>query len=457
MVSITLEGGTVITMDPARRVLRDASVVTESGRIVDLGSTMEVRSRQKIDDVINCSGKIIMPGMINAHTHMFQSLLRGLGDDMELVTWLRRLLFPACKKLTDEQVRVGAALGSLEMAKTGVTTVIDNHHVRTSEKAVDGVAGAVLRTGLRGFIARGMKTMTKREEKLGVPKEFVEFDLQEDIAITERLIQRWRDKGEGRVSICPGPTSIHASGPDMLREVARISQRYSVPVHIHIAESNSLVQTTIEDYGVREVEVLHETGVLGGRCQVVHGIWLSEEEIQLLNRAGAHHVHCPVSNMYVASGVAQVPKMLSVGVNIALGTDGPAANNSHDMFSVLKFAVLLQKVTTLNPTIITSSQVLEMATMGGARALGLQEELGSIEVGKKADLVVVNLKRINSYPVYNEVSSLVYCASESNVESVMVDGKLVMHERKMVNVDEDQVLSEAGEVGRELAPIFMTC
>jgi 5-methylthioadenosine/S-adenosylhomocysteine deaminase len=225
-------------------------------------------------------------------------------------------------------------------------------------------------------------------------------------------------------------------------------------MHIHIAESPSEVASSLEDYGMREVEFLDHIGVLDARTHVVHGIWLSKGEIDLMGRTGAHHIHCPVSNMILASGVADVPRLLKGGVNVALGTDGPASNNSHDMFEVLKLTALLQKVSTLIPTIITSSQVLELATLGGAKALDREKELGSIEVGKKADLVIVNMKKPQTFPVYRVTSSLVYTARESNVETVIVDGKIVMENRRMINIDEEAVLTEAGEVGKELAPHF---
>jgi len=454
MGNLALEGGTLLTLDSRRRIIEDGAIVVEADRIVDVGDRTTIRSRWKLDRVMDCRGRVVIPGLINAHTHMFQNLLRGLGDDMELIGWLKNMLYPAAALLTPDHIGVGARLGSIEMVKTGVTTVIDNHHIKTSENAVDHVAEACVKTGLRAFIARGMKQRTKRSQMWGVPDHVFEFELAEDVAITERLLKRWREKGNGLVEVTPGPTAIFSTGPDLLREAKRISKQYKVPMHIHIAESPSQVSSSLEDYGMREVEFLDHIGVLDARTHVVHGIWLSKAEIDLLGRVGAHHIHCPVSNMILASGVADLPRLLKSGVNVALGTDGPASNHSHDMFEVLKSTALLQKVSTLNPTAMSSNQVLELATLGGAKALDREKELGSIEVGKKADLVIVNLKRPHTYPVYRITSSLVYTARESNVETVIIDGKIVMEDRRMINIDEEEVLAEASEVARELAPHF---
>jgi 5-methylthioadenosine/S-adenosylhomocysteine deaminase len=318
MGSLALEGGTVVTMDGQRRIIDNGSVVVEADRIVDVGDKLEVRSRRKLDEVIDCTGKVVIPGLINAHTHMFQNMLRGLGDDMELIGWLKNMLYPAAAVLTPDHVRVGARLGSIEMVKTGVTTVLDNHHVKTSETAVDHVAEACVKTGLRAFIARGMKRRTKRSQMWRVPDHIFEFELEEDVAITERLLRRWREKGNGLVEVSPGPTSIFSTGPELLKEAKRISRQYKVPMHIHIAESPSEVASSLEDYGMREVEFLDHIGVLDSRTHIVHGIWLSKGEIDLMGRTGAHHIHCPVSNMILASGVADVPRLLKGGVNVAL-------------------------------------------------------------------------------------------------------------------------------------------
>lgn len=452
LVYLIISDAEIITLDKNRRVIHNGSVVVENDRIVDLGQAGEIKSKYGLGGkVIDARGKVVAPGLINCHTHMFQSLLRGPGDDMELIGWLKNMLWPASKNLTPEHVAAGAALGCLEMIKTGVTCVIDHHHLCTSETSVDNIVKIMERAGLRGFVARGLKARQKRADMWNVPQHVFEYSLDEEIRLTEKLIRKWNNSVDGRVKVAPGPNSIFSTGPDILKASKEFSEKYELPMHIHIAESPSEVQSTQEDYGMREVEYLSHLGALNKRTQIVHGIWLSNREIALMSGASANHIHCPVSNMYLASGVAHIPEMLTAKINVALGTDGPASNNSHNMFEVLKMAALLHKVSSLNPAIIKADQVFEMATLGGARAVGLENEIGSLEKGKKADIMILDMKRNNSYPVHRTVSSIVYCSSDSNVDSLIVDGKIIMENRKVLTLDEDAVLGKAAEAAEELS------
>ncbi|MEM3521627.1 MAG: amidohydrolase, partial [Candidatus Bathyarchaeia archaeon] len=427
MANIIIKNGIIITLDKNRRILRNGSVVIEGNKIVEVLKGNEFTSKHFSADIeIDAKGKIVMPGLINTHTHMFQDLLRGPGDDMELIGWLSKMLYPVAKELSVKDVQAGAYLGCIEMIKTGTTCVLDNHHINTSEEAIDSVIKAMKETGIRGIVARGIKEKTKRCEILKTPDYLFQFTPEEEIKLTEKLMKKWNKDPEGRVKVCPGPTAIFNCSPNLFLECKRLSDKYKVPIHTHIAESPEEVKSTLEDYGKREVEFLDDLSVLNERFHVVHGIWINEKEIKLMAIAKAHHIHCPVSNMYLASGVAPIQKLIKNGVNVALATDGPASNNNQDMFSVMKFTALLQKVSNLDPLSITAEQVLEMATINGAKALGLENEIGSIEPGKKADIIMIDLKKPHLAPIHKPISSIVYSAFGSDVETVIIDGKIIM-------------------------------
>ncbi|MEM2897513.1 MAG: amidohydrolase [Candidatus Bathyarchaeia archaeon] len=451
MANIIIKDGTIITLDKNRRILRNGCLVIEGNRIIEVLSGKELTSKYSSDIEIDAKGKVVLPGLINTHTHMFQDLLRGPGDDRELMTWLSEMLYPVAKELSVSDVLAGAYLGCVEMIKTGTTCVLDNHHVNTGEEAIESVIKAMKETGIRGMVARGIKERTKRCEIWKIPDYLFQFTPEEEVKITEKLMKKWNNDPGKMVKVCPGPTAIFNCGPKLFLELKRLSDEYGVPIHTHVAESPEEVKSTLEDYGKREIEFLDDVGVLNDRFHVVHGVWINEREIELMAISGAHHIHCPVSNMYLASGVAPIRKLIEKGVNVALATDGPASNNNQDMFGVMKATALLQKVSTLDPTSITCEQVLEMATINGAKALGLENEIGSIEVGKKADIIIVDLNKPHSAPVHRPVSSIVYSALGSDVETVIVDGKIIMENYEIKTVDEKKIMSDAEKAAKNLA------
>ncbi|MEM3061187.1 MAG: amidohydrolase, partial [Candidatus Bathyarchaeia archaeon] len=362
----------------------------------------------------------------------------------------KEVAYPITQAISSDDVYVAALLGCIEQIKTGTTYIIDNHYQNSSEKAIEKVAQAILETGVKGLIARGMRWKTPRAIKDKYPDFLFPYSLDEEVSITERLIRKWNTKANDKVKVCPAPLNTRLAGPEMFLETKRLSEKYDVPVHTHISETPVPLRICVEDYGKREIELLYDLGALNRLFHVVHGVWLNDEEIKLMAKANANLMHCPVSNMIIASGIAPVPKMLKEGVNVALATDGPASNNNQDMISVLKFTALLHKVSTLNPLITPCEQVLEMATLGGAKALGLESEVGSIEVGKKADIVLIDTKKPHIWPVHRPTSALVYCAYGSDVAYTIIDGK-VKYERGVVKtVDEGSVLERAKECAYQL-------
>jgi 5-methylthioadenosine/S-adenosylhomocysteine deaminase len=448
VADIIVKNSILITLDEQRRVIKDGGIATENDRILAVGPSREIVQSYRCEETIDAKGMIAIPGLINAHTHIYQDLLRGLGDDMPLLEWLSKVILPANAVLTPEDAYVGTLLGCVEMLKTGTTCVIDNHTANTGEESIGNVVSAIEKSGMRGMVARGMKEIVGGDRQGVLSDAF--FTPDEEISITRKLIERWNYKPGWKVKVCPAPIQTLSSGTEQFQRVKELSDKYNVPIHTHIAEVKEEVENTLKNHGLREVEYLHKIGVLGPRFHVVHGVWLNSAEIRLMAESGAHLIHCPVSNMIIASGAAPVQNMLGAGVNVALATDGPASNNNQDMVAVMKAASLLQKVTTLNPKAIPATKALELATLGGAKALDMQNEIGSLEPGKKADIVLVDLRKPHIMPVHNPVSALVYSAMGTDVHTVIVDGKIVVRQGRILTVNEREIMLKAQQIADNL-------
>lgn len=434
MADLIVKGGTVVTMDGARRIIRDGAIVISGDRIEFVGSREEAEGKYRAERTIDASGKFIFPGFINAHTHMFQVLLRNLAVDMVLLEWLRRVIHPALLAFEEEDVYVGALLGCLENIKSGVTCIVDNHYGRY----FDAVLRAMVEAGVRGCLPRGGYVVNAKEELLEDP----DYILRD----TERLIREWHGAAGGRIMVGVAPMHPCFATREFLLKAKELSDKYGVVYHTHTGESREDQELNRRFHGQSDVELLQELGILSPRYHAVHGVWVSQREIGYLAEAGAHVIHNPVSNMYMGSGVAPVPEMLAAGVNVALGTDGPASNNCQDIIQTMKFAACLHKVSKLDPAAITARQVLEMATINGAKALGLEDQIGSLEMGKKADITIVDMEKPHIAPVHDPIGSLVYCAHGSDVDTVIIDGRVVMEGGEVKTIDEEDILEKSYEV-----------
>lgn len=428
MADILIKGGYVVTMDPQRRVLNGGSVAVEGDRIT--GVAKEIREKAEV--VINARGKAVLPGLINAHTHLSMTLLRGVADDMSLMKWLETKIWPIEKNLKAEDCYAGALLGCLEMIKSGTTCFADMYF------HMEDVARAVEESGIRGVLSYGIV-------ELGDPKR-----RESELNKGEDLVKNWNGKAEGRILTMFGPHAPYTCSPECLTKVKELAKKYDVGIHTHLSETRDDVKQMVKKYGKRPVKHLDSIGFLGPEVLAAHCVWLTENEIKLLRERGVKPVHNPVSNMKLGSGVAPVPEMLAAGIPVALGTDGAASNNSLDMFKEMKFAALLNKAYRLDPVAVPAMSALEMATVNGATALGLGGELGSIEVGKKADLVLVDLEKPHLTPLHNLISHLVYSAVGSDVETTIVDGRILMLERRVLVLDEDKVLRLAQKSSDDL-------
>ena len=435
MSSILVENGSIVTVNDEQQVYSTGYVLIEDDLITAVGAGEAPAQLRKAALTIDASLMAVMPGMINAHTHLFQTFIRGLADDKPLLDWLKEAIWPVAQALTEEEAYTAAMVGFVENIRGGATSVIDHQYIHTDLGNDDGVCRAADEAGLRFLLARGWVDKDYHPAFMEQPEQI--------ISETARLREKWQLADHDRIRVEFGPLIPWGCSEDTMSRTHNISQKWGAGTHIHVAETKVEVDMNLKSRGNRHIEWLAEIDVLGPHMQLVHSIWLDDNEIDLIAQYGAIVVHCPVSNMYLASGVARIPEMLKKGITVALGSDGPGSNNSQDMLELLKVTALLHKVNTLDATILLPEDVLWMACRGGATAFGLPEKIGSLEVGKKADVVIVDLDTPMAVPVHRVPSALVYNAGARDVDTVIVDGRILMKNKEIMFLDEKTLLSEA--------------
>lgn len=400
---------------------KKSSVLIKDNKIAEISEDID----DCVDKVIDAKDKILMPGFVNTHTHLSMTLLRGLADDMELDTWLNDNIWPMEAHLNKEYCYAGALLGALEMIKSGTTTFSDMYFY------MDGVAQAVEESGIRGVLSYGMIDFGIEEKR--------ENEFKENIS----LIKNFNNTADGRITTMFGPHSCYTASVDLLERVRKEANKYDVGIHIHMNETLKEINDVGEAHdNKRPFELLDSIGFLGDDVVAAHCVWLDENEMKLIKDNGVSVSHNPCSNMKLASGSAPVGELLDKGINVALGTDGASSNNNLDMFDEMKFASLLSKVSTLNPSVLNANEVINMATINGAKALNL--DVGSIEVGKKADLILVDTNTPNMTPSSAIIASnLVYSANGSNVDTTICNGQVLMENKKVLTLNEEDILSKA--------------
>jgi 5-methylthioadenosine/S-adenosylhomocysteine deaminase len=411
-------------------------VAIRDGRIVGVGERPDAPARRTVD----ARGRFVYPGLINTHTHLFQTLLKGLGDDRVLVDWFRQMTGPSAVVLEEEDSYAAALAGAWEAIRSGTTCIVDFMYPHPRPYLSDAIIRGLVESGIRAVFGRGYIDTGVED---GVPPELVQ-PLDAILADCERVARRYDGHADGRIRVRFAPCMIWTVTDVSLREVRDLASRLGVGLMMHVAETTFELDNSVRRFGVKDLAFIDSLGLVDPDLLAVHCVNLDDEDVALLRARGASVSHNPTSNMYLSSGVAPVPSMLRAGIPVGLASDGPASNNTHNMVQSLKLAALLHKVVTRNPTIITGEDVLEMATIGGARALGLESEIGSIEVGKRADLFVADLEASPfAAPVHHPVSALVYSASGSEVETVIVDGRVVLDNGRLSTVDEDSIRAAA--------------
>ncbi|NJE10962.1 amidohydrolase family protein [Thermococcus sp. MAR1] len=424
-MSILIKNGHVIYGESFEVV--EADVLIEGNRIAKVAKDIN----EAADTVIDAKGMVVSPGFVNLHTHSPMGLFRGLADDLPLMDWLQNHIWPREAKLTREYTKVGAYLGALEMIKTGTTAFLDMYFF------MDAVAEAVLDSGLRGYLSYGMIDLGDPEKTGKEIKEALR---------TMEFIERLNSE---RVHFVFGPHAPYTCSIALLKEVRKLANEHGKLITIHVSETMAEIGQITERYGKSPVVLLDEIGFFGRDVIIAHGVWLDSRDIQILARHGVTVAHNPGSNMKLASGVMPLQRLLNAGVNVGLGTDGSASNNNLDMLDEMKLAALLHKVHNLDPTVADAKTVFKMATINGARALRLNA--GVIKPGYLADIAIIDFNQPHLRPINNVISHLVYSASGNDVETTIVDGKILMLDREVLTLDEEKILDEAEKTIEKLA------
>jgi 5-methylthioadenosine/S-adenosylhomocysteine deaminase len=432
---LIIAGGMVVSMDAKRSIQDDAAIAIEGDTIVAIGRREQIAGHYQSAQTLDATGKLILPGFINGHTHVPMTLFRGLHDDVTLNDWLYKYIFPAeAKNVNEDFVRWGTRLAAAEQIRSGVTTFADMYYFE------DAVAEETKAAGMRGVLGETWIDFPAPDNKSEA----------EMLAYTEKFLRKWQ--GDPLIHAAPAPHSIYTCSQKTLQDSAALARKYKAPILIHVAEMKKEWDDSRTKNGMSPVQYLDKLGVLGPEVVAAHCIFVDEADRKTLAARGVGCVHNPSSNMMIASGVSPVPEMLAAGVAVGLGTDGPAgSNNDLDVMEEIDLAAKLAKVTKNNPLALNARAVVEMATVQGARALHLESEIGSLEAGKKADIVVIDLNAPNAVPVYDIYSQIAYSLKASDVNTVVIGGRVVMRERKLLTVDEQAAVAKAREYGKSVA------
>ncbi len=432
---LLIENGTILSMDARDTVIAKGHLAVRQGIIVALAAGEP--DRRLATTILDAGGGLILPGLINGHTHASMSLFRGLADDLPLMDWLGRFIFPVERRMDAAFIRAGARLACAEMILSGTTTFCDMYLFEQE------VAAVAREAGMRCLLGEVLYDFPSPNYG----------PLEAGFAYTEALIDRWT--GDPLVSVAVEAHAPYTCSPDLLLRASRMALAHDLPLVIHLAETVSEVHQIQERYGRRPVAHLEALGLLGPHLIADHCVQLLPEEMDLLAARAVRCIHCPESNMKLASGVAPVPDLLARGVTVGLGSDGCASNNDLDLFSEMDFAAKLHKVHRLDPTVMDAATVLRMATIEGARALGLDRRVGSLEVGKRADVIVIDTRQPHLRPLYAPASHVVYAARGADVRHVVIDGQVVLRDRRLLTLDLEAVLAEADEMGARVRQWLM--
>src|SRR5467141_3940374 len=428
-VDLLVSGGTIVTMDGGRRILEDGAIAVKGDAIVALGPRAEIESKYAAPQIISAKGKLVLPGFINGHTHVPMTLFRGLHDDVTLDEWLRKYIFPAeARNVTEEFVRWGTRLAAAEQIRAGVTTFADMYYFE------DAVAEETKAAGMRGVLGETILDFPAPDNKSNAAM----------LEYAEKFLKRWQ--GDDLIHAAVAPHSIYTCSQKTLQDSAALARKYSAPILIHVAEMRKELDDSRAKNGTTPVQYLDKLGILGPDMVAAHCIFVDETDRKILAQRQVGCVHNPSSNMMLASGVAPVIEERAAGVAVGLGTDGPAgSNNDLDLMEEMDLAAKLQKITRMDPRALGAKAVVEMATIEGAKAVHLEKEIGSLEAGRKADLILVGLDAPNAVPMYDIYAQLAYALKGSDVETVIIGGRVVMRDKKLLTVDEPAVIAKAKE------------
>ena len=422
-VDLLIQGCLILPLTN-RDIIKDGYIAIKNGEIFSLGKRVSA-DNIIAEKVIDGRGKIAMPGLINCHTHVAMTLLRGIAEDKPLENWLKEAIWPLEARLTPEDIHAGALLGCLEMIKSGITCFADMYFHE------EAVARAVEKSGLRASLAEGI--IEAGNSLLG----------EKMLKASENFARNFNGYAEGRVTVMLGPHAAYSCSPALLLKVKKVAESLNLGIHIHLAESRELFKDFEKSYGCSETQFLDKLSLFKLHNLAAHCISLSEDDARILAGGRVNVVYVPVANMKLGLGAARIRGLMDLGVNVALGTDGPASNNVLDMFETMKVGALLQKCICRNPEALSAYEVVRMATINGAKALGLERSIGSLEIGKRADIILIDLSKPHLKPLHDIYACLVYSARGSDVDTVIVDGKILMENRKVETLNEREIIEKA--------------
>ncbi len=434
---LLIKGGWIITVNPQMETIEDGAIAILDGEIAAVGTTADILSEYRAEEIIDASHSLVIPGLVNTHTHAAMTLFRGFADDAPLKVWLEKFIWPAeAKFINASSVRAGAELAIAEMIRSGCTTFNDMYFF------MDEVGQAVEKAGVRAVIGESVIDFPTPNAK--TPEKGLE--------ITRQLIKKW--KGHPLVYPAVAAHAPYTCSPDLLKSASALALKHNLPFHIHVSETDTEVADIKNRYGRTPMAHLKHLGVLNKGTVAAHCVKLSDEDMKMMVEAGIGMSHNPESNMKLASGAAPLAELMAMNALLSLGTDGVASNNDLDMFEAMDAAAKLQIYARKDPSVLKARDLVRMATLGGAEVLGLDKLIGSIEVGKRADVAIIPLNKPHLTPIYNPYSHLVYSVSGGDVGSVIVDGRILMRDRKLLTMDEEAILKNAEKVAKRIRAAF---
>jgi len=440
-MKIVLGNASIITVDKDRRLFDDGAVAVQDGMIEAVGTTEEIKRKFSDWEFTDMKRHIIMPGLVNAHVHLTQSLIKGCADDVSLVDFLKNGVWRLMGHYSAEDAGLSAKLCVLEMIKGGTTTFVETllcHHY-----GLDGITDTVADSGMRAFLAKSVMDKSTYADRGSI----MDPGMVEDGDLCLKQAVEWKEKsegaGNGRIHIWLGPRPVGSSTKEMLEKVSQTAAEHDMGIAIHFCEVKEDVELMKNKYQSIPGKFMEDAGILTDRTLMAHCVWITREDMKYMKKHGSTVVHCPASNAKLASGIAPVAQMLEEGVNVALGTDAGTCDNAYDMFDAMRLAAILPKAVNLDPLVVPAESVIEMATINGAKAVKMDNEIGSLEAGKKADLITIDCNHPRIVPNINPVSAVVYSAKASDVDNVMIDGKWVVRNRNVLTMAEQDILDEA--------------
>ncbi|KAF8850851.1 atrazine chlorohydrolase/guanine deaminase [Acephala macrosclerotiorum] len=432
---------TIVTVNPDRDVLLDGAILVKGDKIADIGKSEALLAKHTDEEQVDLTGRVIIPGLITTHMHTAQTLLRGAADDLELVSWLCERVWVMQGNFTAEDGYAAARISIAEMLLTGTTCFLES--MFADRYGFDGLCKAVEESGIRGCLGKiVMDIGTYAKDSAWAMHPGLVENREMSLLGAINMWEKWDKKADDRIRVWFGARTPGGVSDGLYKEMTAISKEKNIPITMHCAE----VKADREFFAAQShtpMSYCNSVGLLGPSTVLVHMVHLDDSDIAKLAETGTHVAHCPTSNAKLASGICRLPELLNSGVNVGLGTDGAPCNNTNDLLQEMKFAAIIHKAKSYDPTMINAEQVMEMATINGAKALGLQDSIGSLEVGKKADFVAIDMRKVHLQPYFSAVSAVVYCATGKDVEMVIVDGKVVVKAGKLTTMDEEEVWKEA--------------